>query len=253
MFERYTEKARRVIFFALYEASQLSSPVIDTEHILLGILCECPEFEGTWLPAGSSTSIRSQIESAATSSQKDRIAKNRKLPLSGPSKRVLTYAVAEADRLSYDFISPSHLLIGLTLEENGLARNLLKERSIDTPSVRALLEAVPQESRRWNDMEKEPPPLPRLRFPRLIHIALTLLFGLLILQVFVKAHSGELTQADAVFYVRTLPFFLITLLPVTWWLRSKAGITHLQYLIYIIGVPVLIALCLIAILTALRA
>jgi len=38
MFERYTEKARRVIFFARYEASQFGSPVIDTEHILLGLV-----------------------------------------------------------------------------------------------------------------------------------------------------------------------------------------------------------------------
>ena len=40
MFERYTEKARRVIFFARYEASQLGSPYIETEHLLLGLLRE---------------------------------------------------------------------------------------------------------------------------------------------------------------------------------------------------------------------
>ena len=40
MFERYTEKARRTIFFARYEASQFGSPVIDTEHLLLGLLRE---------------------------------------------------------------------------------------------------------------------------------------------------------------------------------------------------------------------
>ena len=38
MFERYTEKARRVIFFARYEASQFGSPYIETEHLLLGLL-----------------------------------------------------------------------------------------------------------------------------------------------------------------------------------------------------------------------
>ena len=38
MFERYTEKARRVIFFARYEASQFGSPCIETEHLLLGLL-----------------------------------------------------------------------------------------------------------------------------------------------------------------------------------------------------------------------
>jgi ATP-dependent Clp protease ATP-binding subunit ClpC len=45
MFERYTEKARRVIFFARYEASQFGSPSIETEHLLLGLLRE-----SKWLP-----------------------------------------------------------------------------------------------------------------------------------------------------------------------------------------------------------
>jgi ATP-dependent Clp protease ATP-binding subunit ClpC len=40
MFERYTEKARRAIFFARYEASQFGSPYIESEHLLLGLLCE---------------------------------------------------------------------------------------------------------------------------------------------------------------------------------------------------------------------
>jgi ATP-dependent Clp protease ATP-binding subunit ClpC len=43
MFERYTEKARRVVFFAYYEANHYSSPLIETEHILLGVLREYPE------------------------------------------------------------------------------------------------------------------------------------------------------------------------------------------------------------------
>ena len=42
MFERYTEKARRVIFFARYEASQFGSPYIETHHLLLGLLREAP-------------------------------------------------------------------------------------------------------------------------------------------------------------------------------------------------------------------
>ena len=43
MFERYTEKSRRVIFFARYEASQYGSPYIETEHLLLGLLRESPD------------------------------------------------------------------------------------------------------------------------------------------------------------------------------------------------------------------
>jgi len=49
MFERYTEKARRVIFFARYEASQFGSPYIETEHLLLGLLREDKQLANRFL------------------------------------------------------------------------------------------------------------------------------------------------------------------------------------------------------------
>jgi len=63
MFERYTEKARRVIFFARYEASQFGSPYIETEHLLLGLLREDKALTNRFLRSHSSVdSIRKQIE-----------------------------------------------------------------------------------------------------------------------------------------------------------------------------------------------
>jgi ATP-dependent Clp protease ATP-binding subunit ClpA len=53
MFERYTEKARRVIFFARYEASQFGSPYIETEHMLLGILREDKRLTNRFLRSSS--------------------------------------------------------------------------------------------------------------------------------------------------------------------------------------------------------
>jgi ATP-dependent Clp protease ATP-binding subunit ClpC len=64
MFERYTEKARRVIFFARYEASQFGSPYIETEHLLLGLLRENHVIAAKFLPAESSVEvIRQKVES----------------------------------------------------------------------------------------------------------------------------------------------------------------------------------------------
>jgi len=61
--ERYTEKARRVIFFARYEASQFGSPYIETEHLLLGLLREDKALTNRFLRQHSSVdSIRKQIE-----------------------------------------------------------------------------------------------------------------------------------------------------------------------------------------------
>src|SRR6202521_5139978 len=61
MFERYTEKARRVIFFARYEASQFGSPYIETEHLLLGLLREDKALTNRFLRSHASVeSIRKQ-------------------------------------------------------------------------------------------------------------------------------------------------------------------------------------------------
>lgn len=67
MFERYTEKARRVIFFARYEASQYGSESIETEHILLGLLREDSSLRMRLLSQPhAAESIRKQIESKIT-------------------------------------------------------------------------------------------------------------------------------------------------------------------------------------------
>src|ERR1700743_2900053 len=67
MFERYTEKARRVIFFARYEASQFGSPFIETEHLLLGLLREDKALTNRFLRSHAAVdSIRKQIEGHTT-------------------------------------------------------------------------------------------------------------------------------------------------------------------------------------------
>jgi ATP-dependent Clp protease ATP-binding subunit ClpC len=63
MFERYTEKARRIIFFGRYEASQFGSPYIETEHLLLGLLREDKALANRFLRSHAAVeSIRKQIE-----------------------------------------------------------------------------------------------------------------------------------------------------------------------------------------------
>lgn len=63
MFKRYTEKARRVIFFARYEASQFGNPYIETEHLLLGLLREDPALVKRFLgPTNVATDVRTEIE-----------------------------------------------------------------------------------------------------------------------------------------------------------------------------------------------
>ena len=110
MFERFTENARRVVFFARYEASQFGSPYIESEHLLLGIVREDKPLTNRFLRSGVA-SIRKQVESQTTAGEKTSTSVD--LPLSNESKRVLAYAAEEAERLAHKHIGPEHLLLGL--------------------------------------------------------------------------------------------------------------------------------------------
>ena len=139
MFERYTEQARRVIFFARYEASNYGSPCIETEHILLGLLREDKEIFRL-LPRVDAESIRKLVE--AKSQGRKSISTAVDLPLSDESKRVLKYAAEEADRLNHKHIGTEHLLPGLLRETSCFAANLLCERGADLAKLRTRIEKL---------------------------------------------------------------------------------------------------------------
>jgi hypothetical protein len=134
MFERYTEKARRTIFFGRYEASQFGSPYIETEHLLLGLLREDKALASRFLRSDAAVeSIRKQIEGHTAPGEK--VSTSVDLPLSHACKRVLTYGAEEAERLSHKHIGTEHLLLGL-LREECFAAQLLRERGLTLNSVR---------------------------------------------------------------------------------------------------------------------
>ena len=135
MFERYTEKARRVIFFARYEASQFGSPYIETEHLLLGLLREDKALANRFLRSHAAVdSIRKQIEGHTTIREK--VSTSVDLPLSNECKRVLAYGAEEAERLSHKHIGTEHLLLGLLREEKCFAAEILHERGLRLSTIR---------------------------------------------------------------------------------------------------------------------
>ena len=102
MFERYTEKARRVIFFARYEASQFGSPYIETEHLLLGLLREDKALANRFLRSHAAVeSIRKQIEGHTTIREK--VSTSVDLPLSHASGNLLADSGVPFDLLSNGF------------------------------------------------------------------------------------------------------------------------------------------------------
>ncbi len=149
MFERYTEKARRVIFYARYETSQYGGLYIETEHLLLGLLREDFTDVHSLLPAELSVEkVRNRVESEITA--RERISTSVEIPLSAASKRVLNIAALEAKKCGHRHVGTQHILLGLLCVEEGLAYQILREHEIDLTKleerVRQMSPQVPSPS-----------------------------------------------------------------------------------------------------------
>ncbi len=136
MFERYTERARRVLFFARYEATQLGSTSIETEHLLLGLIREGKGLTSRIFARShlSLDSIRKEIEGRTVFREK--VSTSVEIPFSGETKRVLPFAAEEADRLLHTYIGTEHLLLGILREERSVAASILYEKGMRLASVR---------------------------------------------------------------------------------------------------------------------
>jgi ATP-dependent Clp protease ATP-binding subunit ClpC len=136
MFERYTEKARRVIFFARYEASQFGAPAIEPEHLLLGLMREDKTLTARFLARAQTSleAIRNEIEGRAP--LREKISTSVELPLAPETKRVLAFAHEESDRLQHRHIGTEHLLLGLLREERSMAAEILYDRGLRLNAVR---------------------------------------------------------------------------------------------------------------------
>jgi ATP-dependent Clp protease ATP-binding subunit ClpC len=140
----FTEKARRVIFFGRYEASQFGSAYIESEHLLLGLLREDKALTARFLRPGGLGNIREEVEKNST--LRPPTSTSVDLPLSNECKRVLAYASEEAERLSHKHIGTEHLLLGLLREEKCFAAQLLTERGVGLEEMRKQLSRVPHET-----------------------------------------------------------------------------------------------------------
>ena len=136
MFERYTERARRVLFFARYEASQLGSISIETEHLLLGLIREGKGLTSRIFARShlSLETIRKDVEGRTVFREK--VSTSVDIPFSTETKRVLQHAAEEADRLLHSYVGTEHLLIGILREERSVAASILFEKGMRLNSVR---------------------------------------------------------------------------------------------------------------------
>jgi ATP-dependent Clp protease ATP-binding subunit ClpC len=156
MFERYTEKARRVIFFARYEASQFGAPSIEPEHLLLGLLREDKSLTAKFLARAHASveSIRKEIEGRAP--LREKISASVELPLAAETKRVLAFSHEESDRLQHRHIGTEHLLLGLLREERSGAFDILVERGLRLQAVRDEIARVTNTDSRAREKKETP-------------------------------------------------------------------------------------------------
>jgi hypothetical protein len=138
MFDRYAEKARRVIFFARYEASQFGTSQIESEHVLLGLLREDRFLFRHLMPSGwTAESVRKKIEFGAP--VREMVSTSVDMPVSSEVKRILTYAAEEAESLGDAHIETKHLLLGILHEEDCVAAKLLHEDGVRLSTAREIM------------------------------------------------------------------------------------------------------------------
>lgn len=140
MFERYSEKARRIVFFSRYEASVLGSKTIGTEHMLLGLLREDEELASRILsrPAEEIEDVRRQIEERFTAAS-GWISTSVELPLSPECQRALVYAMEEADRRHETVVESPHMLLGLIRDDQSKAAEIIRGMGVTLEEVRKKL------------------------------------------------------------------------------------------------------------------
>ena len=140
MFERYTESARRALFFARYEASQLGDLVIKTEHLLLGLVRSGTAARIVADRGVSVLAIRRDVESLAPAGGK--ISTSVEIPFDHEAKAALQFAAEEADRLAHHHIGTEHLLLGLLRAEKSSAAALLMKHGLRLPELREIVAKV---------------------------------------------------------------------------------------------------------------
>jgi uncharacterized protein (TIGR03435 family) len=158
MFERFTEPARRALFFARYETSQIGGAAIEPEHLLLGLARE-----GTGIVADlfarASLDLASIHEALAPINRPlERTPQHLEIPFGRATLDVLRLANEEADSMRHRDIGPEHLLIGLLRQGRSIAFDLLTRAGVRIDVVRTRAEAQP------------PAPTPSYSGPRRVSI-----------------------------------------------------------------------------------
>src|ERR1051326_4128763 len=130
MFERFTERARRVVVLAQDEARELKHEYIGTEHLLLGLLRERESVAARALAGLGVTldEVRERVQAASPAGERSPAGQ---IPFTPRAKRTLELSLREALAHGHNHIGTEHVLLGLSRDEDGIAVQILRELGTD--------------------------------------------------------------------------------------------------------------------------
>ena len=158
MWQRFTERARKVIFYAQEEAQRMGESQVNTEHLLLGLIRETDSVAARILDrlGVSLQRIRAEVERYAPRGD---ARPGQEMQLTAQAKRVIDLAYDEARQLNNNYIGTEHLLLGLIRQGEGLAARVLHKLGVD-------LERARREVMQLQDHEGHSSPAPRTQRSR---------------------------------------------------------------------------------------
>lgn len=154
MFERYTERAKRVIYFARYEAGQAGSSKITPEHLLIGLLRDADVFTSKLMKTRDLqvNEVRDHIISSGDLVHQD----SADIPFSENTKVILKIAEDESNKLNHRLIGSEHLFIGLMREKSSFANKYLSDKGLKLSEIKEEILFLHRSSKK-NESPKESP------------------------------------------------------------------------------------------------
>src|SRR4029077_14373746 len=156
MFDRFTDRARKVMSFARQEAERFNHDYIGTEHVLLGLVKE-----GSGVAANVLENLDVDLEKVRLEVEKlvkpaPDVVTMGQLPFTPRAKKVLEFAIDEARALDHNYVGTEHLLLGLLREQEGLAAQVLMNLGLKLEDVRnEVMEFLGAETQQSKDAEPQ--------------------------------------------------------------------------------------------------
>ena len=136
LFPRFTEAAKRTLFFSRYEAVSLGRPEIAPEHVLLGVIRGADDATRALFQAAGISHDDAKVVIAAANAPRDEVIEPVQVPFQSSTKTLFTRAAEEADRLGHEQIATVHVVLAL-LRDGGVSASYLTGRGMTLDSVRA--------------------------------------------------------------------------------------------------------------------